>query len=743
MTRYLKIFAPLLLVMVMASLVAWSNLRGRISGSNSQSEPEASRRVDPVCNMEINPAWGFLLNDHDQNYYFCSERCRDLFAADPNKYLADKCIVCGDAVHLDEALPVTYLGKTYHVCSEEDRAKFKTDPAAYFMHRMWGIPDWLYYVSIGLVLLASFLMFEGADFIRRRFVGLRLRPENRRNSQSEFINGAETSVQEANQRRRPLASMIVASMRRSPRCRDQSSATSASSTSLTLPVVGPSRSLERAVHSVLDGRKHPPVPNIPSVKTDRIDLLKFKWVRFLLTARPLRFVVQLIMAFAFIIIVAAGLFGNQNPALNIAPLLTWTLWWCGLVVLILFLGKAWCWMCPWDAIARWMERMRFWKKSNHCMGLDMKWPRALRNIWLATVLFIGLTWIELGFGVTISPRVTAYVAIGMLLLTIVSAFLFDRQSFCRYGCLVGRVSGLYAMFGGIEIRSRSEDVCKTCKTKECIKGSETAYACPTFEYPGKMNVNTYCIQCCECIQSCPHENMTVNLRPWGADLAADGKQRTDEAYLALLMLAISGFHGLTMTPVWNQLTTAIESGIPFGSTIAFSLGMFGLMLIPIVIYAALVWMSYFISTRARQAAVVRKGNSLSYWNYFVRYAYCVLPIALFYHLAHNLEHLLMEGPKVIKLASDPFGSGANYFGTAGWNIPPMVSLDVLWIMQVLLIGVGHVYSLWAANRISRNMFSDEKAALRGQWSMLIGMIAFSIFSLWLLKQPMEMRTSTM
>jgi len=390
-----------------------------------------------------------------------------------------------------------------------------------------------------------------------------------------------------------------------------------------------------------------------------------------------------------------------------------------------------------------MERMRFWKKTNDGMGLDMKWPRALRNIWLATVLFIGLTWIELGFGVTISPRVTAYVAIGMLLLTIVSAFLFDRQSFCRYGCLVGRVSGLYAMFGGIEIRSRNEDVCTTCKTKECIKGSETAYGCPTFEYPGKMNVNTYCIQCCECIQSCPHENMTVNLRPWGADLAVDGKPRTDEAYLALLMLAISGFHGLTMTPVWSQLTTAIESGIPFGSTIAFSLGMFGLMLIPIAIYAVLVWVSYFISTRAGQAAVDRKGNALSYWNYFVRYAYCVLPIALFYHLAHNLEHLLMEGPKVIKLVSDPFGSGANYFGTAGWNIPPMVSLDVLWIMQVLLIGVGHVYSLWAANRISRNMFSDEKAASRGQWPMLIGMIAFSIFSLWLLKQPMEMRTSSM
>ncbi len=138
-----------------------------------------------------------------------------------------------------------------------------------------------------------------------------------------------------------------------------------------------------------------------------------------------------------------------------------------------------------------------------------------------------------------------------------------------------------------------------------------------------------------------------------------------------------------------------------------------------------------------------ESRPLSYFDYFVRYAYCVLPIALFYHLAHNLEHLLMEGQKVIALLSDPFGWGWNLFGTARWIIPPLVSLDVLWVLQVILVAVGHVYSLWAANKISRRIFPDRAAAARGQWPMLIGMIAFSVFSLWLLKQPMEMRTSAM
>jgi hypothetical protein len=93
--------------------------------------------------------------------------------------------------------------------------------------------------------------------------------------------------------------------------------------------------------------------------------------------------------------------------------------------------------------------------------------------------------------------------------------------------------------------------------------------------------------------------------------------------------------------------------------------------------------------------------------------------------------------------SDPFGWGWNLLGTAGWTIPPLVSLDVLWILQVALVGVGHVYSLWSAQRIGRGMFTSEVAASRGPWPMLVGMIAFSVFSLWLLKQPMEMRTSAM
>ncbi|MHC4094059.1 MAG: YHS domain-containing protein, partial [Planctomycetota bacterium] len=451
--------------------------RRRYLAAISESYARGNGRglIDPVCNMEVNAAWGITHIHEGQTYHFCTEQCRRAFGSQPAAYVGDRCPVCDRPVAGQTALPATYLGHTYLLCSSEHRSEFKEDPASFFMHRMWGIPPWLYYVSIAAVLLISFAMFEGLPLFNRR-------------------------------------------------------------------------GRSRAPHG-----KRPDVHGDRAVAADRLDLTRSRTLRRLLRSRPMRFSAQFAMVTAFALILLAGLFGDQNPALNVAPLLTWTIWWCGLVVLILFAGKAWCYFCPWDAIAAWMEKLRLWKKTEAGLGLGLPWPRAIRNIWVATVLFVGLTWIELGFGVTMRPRATAYLGLGMLVLAVVSAFLFERKSFCRYGCLVGRVSGLYAMFSGIEVRNRESDVCRACRGKECVAGSDRAYGCPTFENPSKMTVNTYCIQCTECLQACPHDNLAVNLRPWGSDLAVEGRPASDEAYLALLMLAITGFHGLTMTPAWPAL----------------------------------------------------------------------------------------------------------------------------------------------------------------------------------------------
>jgi|CXWL01.1.fsa_nt_gi YHS domain-containing protein len=683
-------------------------LAGDVAES-STSQTGHERHVDVVCRMEVNASWRIASQHAGRTYHFCNQQCKTRFDADPDHFLQTRCLVCEKALGDDRSFPATYLGHTYHLCGTEHRAEFKRDPAAFFMHTMWGIPTWLYYASIAVVLLVSFGVFEWLSHAGRS---------------ATLVEGGHAGAS-AGPRRSHAAPHYT---------RDAIAGEGERLWGDGLPT-GPSAGLALPILAAPIALGSLRVA-MASPRTDRLDLLSFRWFAAAMRSRIFRFSLRAVVAVLFLLIVAAGLFGNQNPALNIAPILTWTVWWGLLIVLILFAGKAWCYVCPWDALAEWTEKLAFWRKNDDGLSANLKWPRVVRNILIATILFVGLTWIELGFGVTMRPRVTAYLAIAMLLMAVVSALLFDRKSFCRYGCLVGRVSGLYALFAGVEVRARSAGACTQCRGKECVTGSKTAYGCPTFLYPGTLATNTYCIQCMECVQACPHDNLAVNLRPWGSDLVAEGKPRTDEAYLALLMLAITGFHGLTMTPAWQQLIDAIRSASGAGRILGFSVGMVFLMLGPIAVYAILVAASMLLG----------RGKSLRplrYHDYFIRYAYALLPIALFYHIAHNMEHLLMEGPKVIAMASDPFGWGWNVLGTAAWVIPPLISLDKLWLVQVFLVLIGHVYSLWIAQRTSLRLFGSSSAAFRSQLPMLAAMIAFSVFSLWLLKQPMEMRTSAM
>ncbi|MGC1270105.1 MAG: heavy metal translocating P-type ATPase [Croceibacterium sp.] len=58
------------------------------SGHQCQGPTAGVRVVDPVCGMAVDPS--IAKHQHDRGgprYYFCSQRCHDRFAADPDKYL--------------------------------------------------------------------------------------------------------------------------------------------------------------------------------------------------------------------------------------------------------------------------------------------------------------------------------------------------------------------------------------------------------------------------------------------------------------------------------------------------------------------------------------------------------------------------------------------------------------------------------------------------------------------------------
>ena len=103
-------------------------------------------------------------------------------------------------------------------------------------------------------------------------------------------------------------------------------------------------------------------------------------------------------------------------------------------------------------------------------------------------------------------------------------------------------------------------------------------------------------------------------------------------------------------------------------------------------------------------------------------------------------HFFMEAQHIIPLLSDPFGWGWNLFGTADKDYLPLLTLKTIWWMQIAMILTGHVYGVIISDRISRTLYPDRKLVKRALIPLLMTMILYSSFSVWLIAQPMEMRS---
>ena len=482
----------------------------------------------------------------------------------------------------------------------------------------------------------------------------------------------------------------------------------------------------------------------------RLSLLRWAPLASLVRRGSLPLLLQSGSIVVLLIIIGAGLFGSQRS--NISTVLTWTWWWALLVFVILALGKGFCTICPWEGLASLATSLSLRSRVKR-LGFEFRWPRPLRNLYPALVLFVLLTWFELGWQATSSPSMTAVMAAAMAVMAVAAALFFEKRAFCRYACLVGRISGIYALFSSIELRPRSSSVCRSCATVDCVRGNKEHTGCPTHLFPGHLQENTYCTLCTECIRACPHDNLDLNVRPFAADLLEGRKRyRWDEATLALVLLALTSFHGITMTQHWSHIVGALRVFTGAGELAVFTVLMGLMIAAPLLLF----WGTAHVSSwLASTASPLRRGHVAAYASagaavtmsvavpsaarILRAFAYTVIPVALFYHLAHNGMHFFLEGQALLPVLSDPLGRGWDLFGTAGRTYAPLLSLQSIWYLQVTLIVIGHTYGVVVANRIAAQLF-DWDAIMRGLTPFVVTMVLYSSLSIWLIAQPMVMRS---
>lgn len=475
-------------------------------------------------------------------------------------------------------------------------------------------------------------------------------------------------------------------------------------------------------------------------KMQRFNLIRNRRVYAIFRNRWFQAVPQLITAAVLLFLVYAGLFGSRVS--NITPVAVWTFWWGGLIFSVLVLGSAWCFVCPWDGLANWISRLRVVTRTES-LSLGLPFPKWLEGVTPAIVLFAGLVWLELGTDMVRDPRATAYLGLAMACMAVTSALLWDGKRFCAHLCPVGRICGAYANFSPIEIRARNPRTCEVCTTQDCLHGNDNGYPCPVGISLATVADASDCTMCTECIKSCDKHNVALNLRPFGADLQVRAEPRMDLAWLIVALLALTLFHGLTMTDFFESFEPGRQSVLKWMElrlgtqpVVNFSAAMAVAVSVPIGLF----WACCQISTAWAGSGA---GNPIDVRKAFASYALSLLPIALFYHLAHNLMHLVMEGGAVVGLLSDPMGRGSDLFGTRGLHPAGLVSHETLWIAQVALILVGHVIGIVVAHRIARGLYPDRSRAMRSVIPFAGLTILISVFGLWLMHLDMNMRIGRM
>ncbi len=415
--------------------------------------------------------------------------------------------------------------------------------------------------------------------------------------------------------------------------------------------------------------------------SNRIELTRSPFIKNALKSRYPQLVVFAIMLAGYLFAIIAGLIGTPVGSRNFSIVFVWIAWWAILILVVVpFFGRGWCAVCPIPLPGEWLQRGAvLTPPDKKPKWLNLRWPKFLRNIWLQNVSFLLLALFSSILLTT--PNVTGIVLAAMLFAAIGLSMVFERRSFCRYLCPVGGFIGLYSQTAPIELRVKDRQICVTCVGKPCYNGSPAGYGCPWDVFPGGLAKNTYCGLCMECIRTCPHDNIAINLRPFSADLAKPST-RIDEAFKAFIMLGSAMIYAGVLFGPWGAFKDA-----------AYHVGASAWFIYTLVFLAII----FVILPGFFALGILKTKSILPLKQRFASLATALIPLGLMFWIAFSLSFVLTNASYIFASLSDPLGLGWNLFGTANIAWQPMLT-SILAPAQTLALVGGLI---WSARMVQR------------------------------------------
>jgi len=434
------------------------------------------------------------------------------------------------------------------------------------------------------------------------------------------------------------------------------------------------------------------------------DLLsKSKFLRKLVISRWPQVILMMFAMILVYVVILTTFFGTKMSGRNLGVLLMWGIWLFLLIAILTpFLGRIWCTICPLPFFGDLIQRKSVFtpvdgtkgEYRNKYAGLFLKWPKWMQNSWPKLILLLLLT--TFSAVLVALPKVTGWAVILLLVLPTILALVFEHRAFCRYLCPVSGFLGPFSRTSMLALRNKSQSVCDKCKPHFCQKGSQKGWACPYGINVGEMTESTDCGLCLECTRSCLYNNVTVYSRPFATEL---GTRNRSEAWLTIGVFTLAVVYSVLYQghwPVVRDYVNILDKG---------NWGLFG-------IYSLVVWSLSLIVMPGILYIFSLMGAGLSKLQVSVKEIFlnssgALLPLGLMMWITFVIPMLFVNVTFVMQSASDPFGWGWDFFGTA--NIPwhQLLPKLVPWLQSVLILA-GLYFSLrnlkrsWKIHQINQN-----------------------------------------
>jgi hypothetical protein len=324
----------------------------------------------------------------------------------------------------------------------------------------------------------------------------------------------------------------------------------------------------------------------------------------------------------------------------------------------------------------------------------LRYPPALAS-WPAFTCYLALSWLEL-----MAPPRPSLLAGALLIytgLTAAGATLFGREAWFRNAELFSvffRISGMLAPIAYVR-DSTFEDAAWLVRTRPLLSGT---------------------------LEDRPH-------------------------HISLLLFVLFMLAGTTYDGVWQ---TSFWAGLYWQNLMALLHPLWGddmaraqAILAPgYVIYqrggliaAPLVYLAIYLMVMAVMRAVT--SSRMATRALALRFAFSLIPIALAYMLAHSWTLVLTVLPVIPFLLTDPFGAGWNLLGVQRLSAEPeALDMGQAWHIEVALILLGHIASVYLAHVIAQRTFSSRHLVRLSELPLLLLMVGYTFIGLSVLSLPL-------